>query len=107
MSIKFIIVQHFRGYMRRFKKAGRRHGDVVYLITASWFNKWKVHTSYEVQTDKHTHTHSYLYIGAGKYCKSHIRYTGWSSFGKQWTKSHSQEEQKKEEEGQKSSSGSL
>lgn len=40
--------------MKRFKKGGRRHGDVVYLITASWFNKWRVHTSYEVQTDIHT-----------------------------------------------------
>ena len=39
--------------MRRFKKGGRCHGDVVYLITASWFNKWKVHTNYEVHTDKH------------------------------------------------------
>ena len=49
--------------MKRFKKGGRRHGDVVYLITASWFNKWKVHTSYEVQTDTHTHTNGSLYAG--------------------------------------------
>ena len=37
-----------RGYMRRFKKRGRCHGDVVYLVTASWFNRWKLHTNYEV-----------------------------------------------------------
>ena len=54
-----MIVRCFRGYMRRFKKRGRHHGDVVYLITASWFNEWKVHTSYEVQTDTRTHTHTY------------------------------------------------
>ena len=34
--------------MKRFKKNGRRPGDVVYLITASWYNKWKVYTHYEV-----------------------------------------------------------
>ena len=42
--------------MRRFKKGGRRHGDIVYLITASWFNKWKVYTNYEVHTDRQTDT---------------------------------------------------
>ena len=35
--------------MRRFKRTGRCHGDVVYLITASWFNRWKAHTGYEVK----------------------------------------------------------
>ena len=48
--------------MRRFKKGGRHHGDIVYLITASWFNKWKVHTSYEVQTD----THKLLFVHWGR-----------------------------------------
>ena len=42
------ILSTCRGYMRRFKKRGRRHGDVVYLITASWFRSWEAHTSYKV-----------------------------------------------------------
>ena len=34
--------------MRRFEKHGRHRGDTVYLISAGWFNTWRLYTSYEV-----------------------------------------------------------
>ena len=36
------------GYLNRFLKAGRRHGDLVYILPYEWFQRWKFYTSQEV-----------------------------------------------------------
>ena len=40
-----------RGYMVRFEKCGRsREGDVVYLLSAVWFNKWRERHNYQASS---------------------------------------------------------
>ena len=36
------------GYLNRFRKSGRCHGDTVYIIPSEWFTQWRVYTSQEV-----------------------------------------------------------
>jgi ubiquitin carboxyl-terminal hydrolase 6/32 len=37
-----------RGYMNRFSKHGRKKGQNVYLISAEWFNEWRIYTNFEM-----------------------------------------------------------
>ena len=38
------------GYLNRFHKSGRRHGDIVYIIPNDWFTQWRIYTTQEVCT---------------------------------------------------------
>ena len=36
------------GYMNRFRKTGRHHGDTVYILPSDWYTQWRVYTLQEV-----------------------------------------------------------
>ena len=44
-------VVYYRGYMVRYNKCGRKKGHNVNLISAQWFNTWRLYTEFEVHTE--------------------------------------------------------